>query len=116
MQSEAKIQHDVRLALGATIPLWRNEVGVVRFEDKQGKPRTVSFGLCKGSSDLIGIRPLLIIPEHVGRTIGQFVAFELKTVKGRATKEQKMFLELIERNGGVAAIVRSVEDAREALA
>ncbi len=116
MQLEAKIQHDVRLALGVTIPLWRNEVGVVRFEDKKGIPRTVSFGLCKGSSDLIGIRPLLIMPEHVGRTIGQFVAFELKTVKGRATKEQKMFLELIERNGGIAAIVRSVDDAREALA
>ena len=116
MQSETEIQHDVRLALGVTIPLWRNEVGVVTYQDDNGKPRTVRYGLCRGSSDLIGIRPLIIEARHLGMTIGQFVAFELKTVKGRATKEQKMFLKLIERNGGVAAIVRSVDDAREALA
>lgn len=106
--SERDTQHAVRVA--ATIPVWRNNVGVANI-----KGARVRFGLCPGSSDLIGIRPLLITPEHVGTVVGQFVAWEVKSSDGRTTKEQEMFLKIIGSNGGVAAVVRSVADAEGSL-
>lgn len=65
------------------VRLWRNNVGVL--EDKTGRP--VRYGLANQSKeqnaviksgDLIGIRPVLIVPEMVGVTIGQFVSREIK--------------------------------------
>lgn len=114
MKSETEIQHEIRLAIGERIPLWRNNVGVAVFNN-EGREYRVPYGLCTGASDLIGIRPLIVQAKDIGRTIGQFVALESKTVKGRPTKEQKLFLELIDRCGGVAAIVRGVDDAEGAL-
>ena len=35
---------------------------------------------------------------------------------GRATPEQRLWLDLVRRHGGFAAIVRSVDDARAAIA
>ena len=57
------------------------------------------------SSDLIGIRPVLIDPTYVGRTLGQFVAIECKRpgwVFGNTKREQAQhnFLSLIESLGG----------------
>ena len=52
-RSEANIQNDILIALskaGATV--WRNNTGAL--QDKTG--RLVRYGLCKGSSDIIGIR------------------------------------------------------------
>lgn len=102
--SESELQHAIRLALGREpdLVLWRNNVGV-----SPATPRTrpVRYGLCTGSSDLIGI----LAPS------GRFVALEIKTPQGRATTEQLMFLELVRKRGGFAAIVRSPDDARAAL-
>lgn len=113
MTSERKIQNEIRLAVGrhpgATI--WRNQVGVTVHAG-----RTVTYGLCRGSSDLIGIREVLITPEHVGKTIGQFVALEIKTETGRLSAEQSMYLALVNKRGGVGVVVMSPEDAIEALA
>ena len=115
MKSEATIQQEIRLAIGAKFPLWRNECGQVNYRDKQGQQRFVRYGLCKGSADLIGIRPVLITPEMVGTTIGQFVGREVKTERGRPSELQVMFLDLINRNGGIGAIVKSAEEAEEVL-
>ena len=108
MTTESDIQHAIRLALGREpdLVLWRNNVGVAHPAGRPGIPgRPVRYGLCTGSSDLIGI----LAPS------GRFVALEIKTPQGRATTEQLMFLELVRKRGGFATIVRSPEDARAAL-
>lgn len=81
---EHKVQDDARLlASKMGWRLFRNNKGVL--PDKRGIP--VRFGLCNEtpalgkrlrSSDLIGIRPVVITPDMVGTTIGQFVAREIK--------------------------------------
>lgn len=81
---EANIQNEVRLA--ATKAGWRvyrNNVGVL--VDSRGVP--VRFGLANDSKqvnaniksgDLIGLRPVVITQDMVGKTIGQFVSLECK--------------------------------------
>ena len=67
--------------------------------------RMMTFGLCVGSSDIIGITPS-----------GKFLAIEVKTPKGRATKEQLRFIEAVKSAGGIGGIARSVEDALKLIA
>jgi hypothetical protein len=110
---EHEIQQRIRLACGhGPVRLWRNNTGAMA--DQQG--RFVRFGLCKGSSDLIGLRSVVVSPEMVGQRLAQFVALEIKTARGVISSEQRAFLELVEQLGGVAAVCRSVEAAQQALA
>ena len=79
MQNESTIQAKVRLdASKLGWRLWRNNVGVLM--DSRGVP--VRFGLANDSAgvnkiiksaDLIGIRPVIITQDMVGKVIGQFV-------------------------------------------
>lgn len=71
----------------------------------------VTMGLCKGSSDLIGWRVLTITPDMVGQTVAQFVALEAKTDTGRVSLDQRNFLDVVERAGGLAVVVRSADQA-----
>mgnify|MGYP003365122435 FL=1 len=81
---EHKVQDDARLlASKKGWRLFRNNVGVLK--DERGVP--VRYGIANDSpamnkriksSDLIGIRPVVITPDMVGSTIGQFVAREVK--------------------------------------
>lgn len=82
--SEAYVQNLSRIAESRSGNLlWRNNVGALL--DKTGRP--VRYGLCNEtqamnenikSSDLIGIKRVLITPQMVGQTIGQFFARECK--------------------------------------
>jgi len=109
---EHEIQQRIRLACGrGPVRLWRNNTGAL--VDQQG--RFVRFGLCKGSSDLIGLRALEITPELVGQQLAQFVALEVKTAQGVLSSEQRAFLRLVQELGGVAAVCRSVEEAEQLL-
>lgn len=84
--SEAAVQAAVRIeAAEKGLKLWRNNVGALK--DSRGVP--VRYGLANDSAelnkviksgDLIGIRPVLVTPGHVGQVIGQFVSRECKRV------------------------------------
>jgi hypothetical protein len=110
--SEKVIQAEIQLELAKVgVRLWRNNVGML--EDRNGQK--VKYGLCKGSSDLIGLTPIKITSEMVGKTVAVFTALEVKTKSGRATPEQVEFIYAINNYGGIAAIVRSKDDAISAV-
>lgn len=92
---EAAAQAAVRLeAAQKGVRLYRNNVGALI--DERGVP--VRFGLANDSAamnkviksaDLIGIRPIVITPLHVGATIGQFVSREMKAPGWRYTATER---------------------------
>jgi hypothetical protein len=113
------VQAEIRRALGSCedLVIWRQNVGLY---ERDG--RAVRAGLCVGSSDLIGILHVeMVQPAHQdatwGRTvtIGRFIALEVKTRTGRVSPEQARFLELVRRMGGFGAVVRSPEEALDAV-
>lgn len=119
--SEASIQQRLRLwASKRGVRLWRNNVGVLK--DERGVP--VRYGLANESkamnqniksSDLIGITPVTVTPDMVGKTLGVFTAYECKAEDWsyRANKReiaQLKWLELIQSLGGIAQFINSVID------
>jgi hypothetical protein len=88
--------------------LFLAEKGYLVFRNNTGAFQTVNgfvkFGLCVGSSDLIGLTPE-----------GRFFAIECKTKTGRATDEQKKFIEAIKKSNGIAGICRSIDDVTSLL-
>ena len=111
LSNEAYVQNKIRLAVGSgDVRLFRNNTGALL--DMQG--RLVKFGLCKGSSDLIGFRSITITPDMVGQKIAVFSAIEVKD-KGKATVEQKNFINIINNAGGYAGVAKSVNDAKKIL-
>lgn len=96
-QTEHEIQQRILLALGSRsdVRLWRNNVGATRIGD-----RWMRFGL-PGSSDLLGIL----------RPSGRLLAIEVKGPRGRVTKQQAVFGQVIQSFGGVWVVARSVEEA-----
>ena len=109
---ETIIQQQIRLALGrrSDLRLFRNNTGSLP-DPRTGRP--IKFGLAKGSADLIGLRTVTITPDMVGRQVAVFTSLEIKTPTGRATPEQRDWLEMVRSRGGLAGIVRSVQDANE---
>lgn len=109
--SEAAASAQVRLeASRKGLLLFRNNVGVL--PDATGRP--VRYGLANESpeqnrvlksGDLIGIRPVLIEPRHVGHTLGQFVSREVKRVgwvytgKGREAAQMAWVRAIVARGG-----------------
>jgi hypothetical protein len=87
--------------------LFRNNVGCL--PDPRGG--YVTYGLCTGSSDLIGWNPVQITDKHVGTRLPIFTALEVKSARGRVTPEQAHFIAAVRRANGIAAVVRSVEEA-----
>lgn len=73
-------------------------------------PRPVTFGLCKGSSDLVGWTNVKMTQEMVGKTFPIFTACEVKFGKGKASKEQNAFVKYIRSINGMASVAWSFED------
>ncbi len=79
MNQETAIMNKITIALSeAGVPVWRNNVGAYKTE----AGAFVRFGVGgKGGSDLIGITPVTVTPEMVGKKLGIFTAVEVKTPK-----------------------------------
>ncbi|NPV51712.1 MAG: VRR-NUC domain-containing protein [Candidatus Methanofastidiosum sp.] len=75
----------------------RNNSGVIFIGNGERK-RAIRVGL-SGSADIIACSPK-----------GNFVAIECKSKKGKLTNKQKEFLDKVKTLGGVALIVRSLDD------
>jgi hypothetical protein len=102
---------DIRLfrntcGFGYTGKVLRNEKGVVIL----GNARPTTFGLCPGSSDLIGIQKILITPEMAGEHIGRFLSIEVKGAGGRISESQANWRQMVENMGGCGIIAREMED------
>lgn len=105
---ELAIQNAIRLEHGAgPARLWRNNTGALK--DTSG--RLVRYGLCPGSSDLIGLRTRIITEADLGHRFAQFVAIEVKD-RGRLTPEQERFITMVQQAGGLAGVARSPDEAR----
>ena len=122
--SEARVQNEIRLALGRDVVLFRQNVGkgwtgnATTLPDGSvhiRQPRILHAGLCKGSSDLIGWRSLTVTPEMVGKTVAVFSAVEVKGPKGRPTPEQVTFISNVKHAGGFACVARTIDEARAGL-
>jgi hypothetical protein len=111
--AERDIQETIRLEAAARgIALYRNNVGALL--DQNG--RLVRYGLCNDSKalnekiksgDLIGIRPVIITPDMVGRKIGQFISRECKApgwvFSGTAREiAQQTWIDIVRGFGGDA--------------
>jgi hypothetical protein len=134
-RSEAEIKTGIRERIGGSISgrahalcvIWQQATG----HGKTDTGSEISFGLCRGSSDLIGIRC----------SDGKFVAIEVKTTKGlhahnlalsrakskhvlrqtmtkaeRRALEQFWFVELVRHNGGLAGFATSEDEAERIVA
>lgn len=130
-EREADIQQAIRLALGLEpgLVLWRNNVGAAFHAETK---RPVQYGVGgTGGADLIGLltvnvalfcadpdncddMPRFICNGH-HRRIARFIALEVKRPGGRVRPEQVDFINMVRADGGFAAIVHSVEEARAAI-
>lgn len=124
MRSEAEVLNDARLAASRLgWRLWRNNKGAGYMQDGS----FIRWGLCNEtnslgshmrSADLIGIRPLVIGPEHIGLTIGQFVSLECKREGWRPSATnaheiaQRRWADLVVSLGGHALITSTPESIR----
>lgn len=125
--SEAWAQQRVRHQIAARGGFaWRNNVGATPAKERHQCPRCyfnfevkkqpTRYGLANDSakmnknvksSDVIGVIPVKILPEHVGQTFGLFIAVEMKrpgwkyTGKGREAA-QAAFLSLCRSVGAHA--------------
>ena len=118
---EHEIQDQIRMALNfSDATIWRVNVlsGFSGYYERHQdgsvtiqKPRWVSSGVPKGFPDLIGIKPVKITEDMVGKTIGAFFFIEVKSPLGRLSLDQKLMLELLQRQGAIGGVARSVEEA-----
>lgn len=101
--SETNLLFAIRDALLATrkVILWRNNTG--KLADRNG--RWITYGLGVGGADLVGLV----------KGSGRFFAIEVKAEHGELSPEQKAWLDVVERFGGVAGVARSVDEAMSIL-
>lgn len=74
------------------------------YDSSQGAYRKPGKFFMKGCSDILGVLPS-----------GKLIAVEVKSEAGKASKDQVVFLEKINRMNGIGLIARSVDDVKRRL-
>lgn len=94
--TEQDIQNLIRIAVSKNNMIFRANVGKVKTADG----RIFDTGLPPGFCDLFGFRP-----------DGRIFFIEVKKPGGRVREVQKHFIDVVKRNGAIAGVAYSVEDA-----
>lgn len=114
----------LELSTGPDTRLWRNNVGTAwqgdSVTDSRGgvyiqHPRRVQYGLCVGSSDLIGLHMVTVTPDMVGKRIPVFTSIEVKAGRGVYREEQGAWRRMLEFFGARVGMAKTVEQARDVL-
>lgn len=98
--TESNILKEIQIQLskdGARV--FRNNVGLFTLIDG----RRIRTGLCVGSSDLIGWYR------------GKFLAVEVKRKSEKAKPKQQNFIDQVNKDGGIAFVAHSSEEASKKL-
>lgn len=104
---ESIILAAVHKALAATgrVVMWRNNSGALPAVGRGGRSYPMRFGLGVGGADLVGLL----------RPSGRFLAIEVKTATGKQSDEQRAWAAAVQGAGGFYRVVRSPEEALDAL-
>ena len=99
--SESQVENDILVFLSKIKNgyFWKNTTGGF-FDGTRFRRHSSPFAI-NGTSDILGVYD------------GRFVAFEVKALGGKATKEQLAFIEKIRSRGGVGSVVNSVQTVRQ---
>lgn len=112
---ESDIQNKIRLALsrhGSNV-MFRNNVGQAWAGKAKRLPSSdvliqdpypITFGLCTGSSDLIGYTSVIITPDMVGKKVAIFTALEVKRPMSQPSPAQRQFIARVRQDGGRAGV------------
>lgn len=113
--------------------LWRNNVGLF-LQGKQttikesgmhkvlagdvilSRPRRVKCGLDNGSSDLIGLTPVVVTQAMVGRTLAVFTSTEAKDDGKEPEPDQWDWIKMVNDNGGIGFAFHDENEACKLLA
>lgn len=125
MSRESTVQQQIRLdAAYNNIEMWRNNNGAC--VDATG--RHIRYGLCNESkqssekiksSDLIGVTPVFITPDMVGKVIGVFTAIECKPSdwnfdnNDKRAVAQSAFHDIVKKAGGFAGFARNIMEFKK---
>lgn len=119
MKSESETQQLIQLEAPkfGSILMRNNNVA---FTDKTGRLVRAGLGNVSSnqnykSSDLIGWTEVLVTPDMVGKTVAVFTAIEVKSETWKPKRDsretaQNNFITWVNMRGGIAAIVKSVDE------
>lgn len=101
MQAHTNLLKAIMASAPANVRLFQNDNGTMQLMDG----RWVKFGLYPGSGDLIGISTI--------RGVAVFTSIEGKIGKDIVRPKQKKWTHFLRSFGGIAIVVRSVEECWE---
>ena len=96
---ENEVKQQIKELLAYTCVLWNVVTGKFKVSDRSGTRWITTFP--KGTPDILGFR----------KKDGKMFFIEVKTSKGKLSKEQKEFGEFIKDYPVLYGVARSVEDA-----
>lgn len=78
---------------------------------KSGRLRKIKAGIqAPGASDLIGYSAITITPSMVNKTLPILTCIEVKTATGVVSDDQKKFIAIVRKAGGIAGVARSAPE------